>query len=201
MTERRSRIRWARWPILVIAAAVGLVLPGSPAAAATGSGGGTGTWVFIGTPIQQTPPCAEITSISYNNTVVAGTSTYEGTYVSGTRAYAGPLTVTVTNTETGYGNPTGTYQDEDCETPGSIGVHSEVRGNFLGTSVACTFNGEFQRVGTHAVTTLNGSCTVTNATGSTTTSTTEVRNSELVCTPLGPPPLTCTSVDTYVAAV
>lgn len=198
MANERSRVRWTRWSLLIIAAAVTLLVPTTPAAAATGSGGGAGSWQFNGAGVQMFPPCAKLTQITYQSTV------YEGTYAIGTQTYVGGLNVQVTagdgTTTLGYANPTGTYRDSSCTTPDSIPVSSEVRGNnpVLGTNVACNFDGEFQRVGTHAITTLQGTCTVNGETERP-NATTEVRNSELACITLGPPPLTCTSVDTYAA--
>lgn len=183
-----------------------LMVAANPAAAATGSGGGTGKW-FVDSNQIEDESCAELTELAYESAV------YEGTYTADTFSYVGPLTVELDGVDPdedgviGYINAFGTYEDPQCSTPGTLPVRSTVKAakeapTYSGGDVHCTYKGTFQRVGTDATVELDGSCKVKDtATGkgpSSRSATNEARKHELLCEG-GHPPFTCDSTDAYTA--
>lgn len=153
------------WPMAVLTMVSGLIMvTAAPASAASGSGVGTGVAVVSGQGIQQTPPCARIDTFDLVKEDV-------GTWEVGGRTYVGPATVTI-DVALHYADPNGTHLMPNCsDAPGQpIVMNASVAtpGNPPVPGIDCSLaNGTYERLGVDVEFQWTTNCTVTDATGTT----------------------------------
>lgn len=159
---------------LVIVSVVVLVLTAVSVpsqAATTGGGAGLGTGkshTNSSGPFTCCPPCSTLNAQSYE---VTGTGTYAAVDSANpaiAAEYVGPIKASLSVDASEfplYLGPHGIYSNSSCTTPATPSVtassSSDASGlGYQGGGVTCSYTGEL--VGNGSVSTLNGSCTVTD---------------------------------------
>jgi hypothetical protein len=202
MTRKRRVGHLAALPAGAIGVVVSVIMfMASPASAATGSGAGTGLFNYTGATTTGTLPCAEFTAMNFD-TIATGSyaSAFGGAYVGGVA-----LHVQLAAGVKFYGNPSGDfYTDANCNNPTRLlipvtGSVKSINPVVVGTRVACTYSGSYQRVGFNYTIALTGTCSVNGGTAMTTVE--EHTGVITACTPSAQskPPHKCDTTDTYVA--